>query len=176
MKYYLGIDPGLSGALAFYDPLNDEMQVFDMPTHDIETNNSKRRKIDLHGLASLTRKFAPDLNRAIIEDVGAMPGQGVTSMFSFGFSAGCAQMALAAMQIRFETVQPRKWKQAMGLKKDKDESRRLASRLMPKHSHWWMLKKHDGRAEAALLAYYLFQQEKSILIPKKPTNDIGGMF
>lgn len=169
MTFFLGIDPGVSGALAFYDPLKDLMDVLDMPTLTIKSNGKAKRKVDLHVLAINLRAFAPDVKRAIIEEVSAMPGQGVTSMFNFGFSAGAAQMALAAFQISFETVQPRVWKNAMRLKTDKDESRRLASRLMPKHAHHWQLVKHDGRAEAALLAYYLAKQEAGIKL------DIAGM-
>lgn len=169
MSYFLGIDPGLSGALAFYDPRTNQLEVFDMPTYTITSGGKQRRRIDLHQLVRTVRIFAPHTEHAIIEEVGAMPGQGVTSMFSFGFSAGAVQMAVVASSIRFEMVTPRVWKGAMKLKTNKDESRRLASRLMPKHSELWKLVKHDGRAEAALLAYYLAERNQ------KPTNNIQDM-
>ena len=167
--YFLGIDPGLSGALAFYDPFRDALNVYDMPTYVITSGGKQRRKIDMHSLAETVRYYTPSTKSAIIEEVGAMPGQGVTSMFSFGFSAGAVQMAVVAAKLRFEMVTPRVWKGAMKLKTNKDESRRLASRLMPNHAHLWSLVKHDGRAEAALLAYYLSQRDH------KPTNDIRDM-
>lgn len=157
MTLYLGIDPGLSGALAFLDPVNNSLEVFDMPTHTVKSNGKNKRKIDLHGLAIIIRDRAFKVQVGVVEEVGAMPGQGVTSMFSFGFSAGCAQMAVAMAQVPLVLVTPRVWKSAMRLKSNKDESRRAASRLMPQHAHLWPLVKHDGRAEAALLAQYLYQ-------------------
>ncbi len=175
MSYFLGIDPGLSGALAFYDPKRDALNVYDMPTYTIASGGKQRRKMDLHQLAQTMHYYAPNTRHAIIEEVGAMPGQGVTSMFSFGFSAGAVQMAVVASSIRFEMVTPRVWKGAMKLKTNKDESRRLASRLMPNHAHLWSLVKHDGRAEAALLAYYLSEQEGKPIFPDLQRNGIEGM-
>ncbi len=154
MKYFLGIDPGLSGALAFYDPIANELGVFDMPTHEIKTAGKKKRIIDMHSLAHLIDARRGDTRKALIEKVSAMPKQGVTSSFNFGFSAGCIQMAVVANMIPIELISPSTWKKNMGLSGDKMESRKMASQLMPKHAHHWPLAKHDGRAEAALLAYY----------------------
>lgn len=155
MRFFLGIDPGLSGALAFYDPVVNEMQVFDMPTHNLTVNGKKKRKLDLTRLTAIVDDLSHITKMACVEEVGAMPGQGVTSMFSFGFSAGCAQMVVAANYISMTLVRPAIWKKAMGVKADKDSARLMASRLLPMHAHHWPLVKHDGRAEAALLALYL---------------------
>lgn len=150
----LGIDPGLGGALAFYEPALDMFSVIDMPTHTITVNKSLKRRIDLHQLASLIRANACADDHAIIEEVSASPQMGVTSAFSFGWSA-CAPVAiLAALSIPYKLVRPNDWKRAMGLNADKDRSRQRASQLMPAHAHYWPNKGHDGRAEAALLAYY----------------------
>lgn len=157
MRYFLGIDPGLSGALAFFDPITNEMEVFDMPTHTIKVSKKSKRVINLCELATIVDCRAESTKMAIIEEVGAMPGQGVTSMFSFGFSAGCVQMAVVANYISLRLVRPAIWKKVMGVKADKDGARQTASRLMPRHARHWPLVKHDGRAEAALLAYYLAQ-------------------
>lgn len=154
MKYFLGIDPGLTGALALYDPAADRLHVIDMPTHPIRINGSNKNAIDVNGLANFLDGKANDIKLAVVEEVGAMPKQGVTSSFNFGFAAGCAQMAVAAYFIQLRTVRPATWKREMGVTKDKETVRREASRLMPNHSYNWPLKKHDGRAEAALLAYY----------------------
>jgi crossover junction endodeoxyribonuclease RuvC len=166
----LGIDPGLSGALAFYDQAWDTLEVFDMPTHTIKSGTKMKRKIDLHGLAAIVGERKLLVKLGVVENVGAMPGQGVTSMFSFGFSAGCAQMALAAMSIPMQLVTPAVWKKDMKLNNNKDDARRAASRLMPKHAHHWPLVKHDGRAEAALLAYWLAAQ-----MPKKAVGKFEDM-
>ena len=156
--YYLGIDPGACGALAFFDPDRDAMNVYDMPTHTVRTGGKNRQRIDMHELANIVKYYAPRGVRGMIEEVSALPGQGVTSMFSFGKAAGAVEMALAALCIPYELVTPAVWKRVMNVRGDKDEARRQASRLMPAHAKHWPLKKHDGRAEAALLAYYSWQK------------------
>lgn len=158
MRYFLGIDPGLSGAIAIYDPKADDLKVWDMPVHEIKVNGKKKRTLDIFGLANIIDPIAGDIIKAVVEQVSAMPKQGVTSSFNFGFSAGCAQMVLAAYFIPLTTIAPATWKRAMGITKDKDNARREASRLLPKHSGLWPLVKHDGRAESALLAIYLAKQ------------------
>ena len=83
-----------------------------------------------------------------------MPKQGVSSSFSFGFAAGAAQAMATANAIPIRLVRPNIWKKALKLTGGKDASRRLASELFPRYADQWVLKEHDGRAEAALLAYY----------------------
>ena len=150
----LGIDPGLGGALAFYWPDSQECEIFDTPTHAIEIAGSKRRVIDLYQLAGLISHRAPHARMAIIEDVHAMPKQGVTSSFTFGFVAGAAQGIVAAYRIPTHLVKPAAWKRQLGLTADKDASRRKASQMFPQHANLWPNKGHDGRAEALLLAWY----------------------
>lgn len=159
--FICGIDPGLSGAIAFYEPNSGELQVFDMPTHTKTVSGKDRRVIDIYGLGRIIDSLAHDISLAVVEQVNAMPKQGVSSSFNFGFAAGCAQMAIAALNIPLRTVRPATWKKEMHLQADKNASRQEASRLMPKHAGLWPLVKHDGRAEASLLAYYGAQQEKA---------------
>jgi crossover junction endodeoxyribonuclease RuvC len=84
-----------------------------------------------------------------------MPAQGITSAFNFGFTTGVLHGALAGNQIPMVLVPPSVWKRAYGLiGQDKDASRLAASRLAPAFAQHWPLKKHDGRAEAFLLAHY----------------------
>lgn len=161
MRYYLGIDPGLSGALAFYDPAADELKIWDMPTFNVKVAGKNRRALDITGLANIIDPLAQHVIMAAVEEVGAMPKQGVTSSFSFGFAAGCAQMAVAAYFIAMTPVRPAVWKRRMGLTANKTNTRREASRLLPKHAGLWPLVKHDGRAEAALLAYYIAKQQSN---------------
>jgi crossover junction endodeoxyribonuclease RuvC len=156
-RAYIGVDPGLSGALALYVPAAlGALFVEDMPT--MRMRNGKRR-IDTKALAALLADWTErySIERATVEDVHAMPGQGVTSMFSFGFSAGAAQQALASAGIAVTLVSAATWKAICGLrggKDNKDASRRLASKVFPEHAALWARKKDDGRAEAALLAHY----------------------
>lgn len=152
-RYYLGVDPGLSGALAFYDPNTNDLIIHDMPVHEIVKNKKTKRQLDLYQLGILMDSMANVTKHAFIEAPSAMPGQGVTSSFAFGFGCGCAQMVVAANLIPMTLYAPAVWKKAMGLSSSKDEARRMASMLMPKHAKLWPLKKDDGKAESALLAY-----------------------
>lgn len=170
MSYFLGIDPGASGALAFYDPLTNNLSIFDMPTYSIKgSGKTKKTVIDLHRLAGIVQNLAKETTMAAVEEVGAMPGQGVTSMFSFGYAAGVVQMAVVGSDIPMHMVRPNVWKKAMGITKDKDGARRQASRLLPKHASKWERVKDDGRAEAALLALYLARTQ--IAMPESSVLD-----
>lgn len=147
----LGIDPGLSGAIAFYlfGPEADTVECYDVPTHSINGKN----KLDLIQLSQMIHLHLP-VDLAVIEDVAAMPKQGVTSTFSFGYAAGAVGGIVASCGIRHEMVRPHIWKRAMGIGSDKDLSRRKASQRWPSDAGYWTRKRDDGRAEAALLALY----------------------
>lgn len=154
MIRYLGVDPGLSGAIAAYDPAVDTLVVYDVPTLKLTVAGKQRRRLDAHSLARVAVELAAGCKLAVVEDVHAMPKQGVASSFSFGFVAGAIQQALIAAGAPLQLVQPAAWKRYFGLTHDKDATRLHASRLMPKHAHLWPKRSHDGRAEAALLALY----------------------
>lgn len=154
----LGIDPGLSGACALYDA--GAVTVFDMPTTERVVNHKNKRQLNEHELAAYIAVHEPFIKLAILEQVGAMPGQGVTSSFNFGLTFGAIRGILAACGVPYQTVSPQVWKRKFGLLgQDKDASRAEASRRLPGFSNLWPLKKHDGRAEAALLAIYGSQLE-----------------
>lgn len=141
----LGIDPGLSGACAFYslgEPAS--MVVYDMPAADGEVSTTV--------LAELIERHRP--TEAIVERVGSMPKQGVASTFKFGLSVGAVHGVLGALKIPYVRETPAKWKRRMSLNADKDKSRAMAMRLFPDAAGQFKRKKDDGRAEAAVLAYY----------------------
>lgn len=141
----MGIDPGISGAVAFYFPMvPGRIAVDDVPVAGGEIN--------VNELARLIRIHRPTL--AVIERVSAMPGQGVTSMFNFGRSYGDVRGVIGAMDVPLHFVTPQKWKKHFGLSSNKDESRLRAIRMFPTAAESFKLKKHDGRAEAALIALY----------------------
>ena len=157
MSAYLGIDPGLSGAIAIFNSRANpghEIEVFDMPVHRVKVNGSKKTVLDLQGLCNIIDPRSQRISMAFVEEVGAMPGQGVTSMFNFGFMAGCCQMVIAAHRIPLHTVRPSVWKKAMKVTTEKDTARRAAAMRFPKQSELFSRVKDDGRAEAALLAVY----------------------
>lgn len=156
MTSFLGIDPGLSGALALYAPAGNVLDVLDMPVLSLERNGKSKKEIDLYLLArhldDWTSRYLIQL--AVIEKVGSMPGQGVSSMFAFGQAYGIVQMAVASCFIPLTRVTPQKWKGALNVPAAKDGSRARASELLPKHSGLWTRVKDDGRAEASMLALY----------------------
>lgn len=155
--FALGIDPGLTGALALYNPASDLLEVWDMPTFVMPKGKGKRTELDLYGLANILDSIAPRKAFALIEQVGPTPQMGVTSAFSFGGSFWAARMACAAHFIPIQMVAPQTWKRALdvpGGAGKTDAVRARASALLPRHSHHWTRAKDDGRAEAALIALY----------------------
>ena len=147
-KIIVGIDPGLSGAIAFVDKKN--AFVYDMPL--IKING--RWEVDPCKLAFLIGKYYYAINFAVLEDVSAMPGQGVTSTFRFGYGAGVVFGCLKSKGLNVLRVKPAVWKSALGLSKNKRESIALALKLYPKTRSQLKRLKDDGRAEAILLARF----------------------
>lgn len=145
MTCILGVDPGVSGAVAFYfTNVADRIAVEDVPAAGGE--------ISVPHLASMIRRFAPSL--AVMEKVHSMPKQGVSSTFKFGAAFGDVRGVVGALNIPLHLVTPQAWKRHFGLTADKDQSRKLAIRLFPSVAEHFALKKHDGRAEAALIALF----------------------
>lgn len=154
MTKYLGIDPGFTGALATleFDPVTKQLgklKMYDMPTYFKENN---RRALDISILKTILLDEAPD--HVIIEQVASRPGDGAVGAFSFGTTYGILLGLLAGLGIPHTTVLPQVWKKDLNVPANKDEARARASQLMPLYSPFWVLKKHDGRAEAALIALH----------------------
>ena len=149
MSRVIGVDPGASGAIAL---VVDGFlhQVVDMPTVTVTRNAAQKRQVSPAGVADIIRSMKPDT--AIVEKVGAMPGQGVSSMFSFGRSVGIIEGALAALQVPATFITPQAWQKAVGAAKGKDGSRQRVMELFPRDSHLFARVKDDGRADAVLIA------------------------
>ena len=159
----MGIDPGVSGAISFYFPEHPHMvSAIDVPV--------VAGKIDSVSLAVRIAQMNPDL--AIIECVGPMPKQGVSSTFNFGVSFGAVLGVVAAMKIPSRLVTPSKWKKHFALSADKEASRALALRLWPGRSELFARKKDHGRAEAALLARYGAETDSTL--PDASARGGGG--
>jgi len=163
----IGIDPGLSGAIALIERIDGEirLEVFDVPIHQIKRGKSAKKELDAHTLAGIFLRGSlrkPQPYHAFIERVGAMPGQGVSSMFAFGKVYGAMLACVACFGLPYTLVTPVAWKKATGVPvgegASKDGSRARASQLMPQHASLWARVKDDGRAEAALIAYYGLQE------------------
>ena len=147
----VGIDPGLGGAIALYDRIAEELvSVEDMPTFETVRG---RRLVDAYALAGMLRQTTPQL--VVVELVASRPKQGVASSFNFGVSAGKVEGVCAGLMFPISYVTPMSWKKSVGIPagSDKQVSRARASQLFG-NDKFWPLKKHDGRAEAALLAKY----------------------
>ena len=150
-KTILGVDVGMNGALSFYD--GSELIIYDMPTF----KRNKTNRVDCAALHGIVKEQLP-VHHAYIEQVNAF-GMGASSAMNFGWSCGVVEAIVAALQIPFTYVTPQVWKKTMDCPKDKDAARMRAGQLLPTHAHNWPLKKHDGRAEASLIALYGFNKE-----------------
>jgi len=144
---FIGIDPGKSGALAVVHSTVNATRAVELYSFD----EAKYREI--------LEKYGKNrsVGGCVLERVGAMPGQGVTSMFSFGLNYGYIRGLLEAFEIPHELVLPRAWKREFGVTADKNTSVEVAQRLFPDVS---LLrterckKPDDGFAEALLMAEY----------------------
>jgi hypothetical protein len=151
----LGVDPGLGGALFLMDTDGSYSSAYDMPTFIVPRGGKNKRDIDARVLASaLWGYHRLPIGHAFVEAVNAMPGQGVTSMFAFGKAYGIILGIIAAYGVPYTLVSPAKWKKALQVPASKDGARARASQLLPHCAEHWPLKKHEARAEAALLCHY----------------------
>ncbi len=156
-KYILGIDPGYSGAAAWYNIADKRVEkLMLMPLKPIGGGvlvSEKRNEIDL---GKISMAINPDEIRfCVIERVNASPQMGVVSAFRFGEGFGQICGVLAANGVDVRGVYPSAWKTAMNLSSDKSDSVRLASSLFPEWAKTFAAgKKSADLAEAALLAFY----------------------
>ena len=148
MTTVIGVDPGVSGALACIID-GELLDVVDMPTAG--------GIVSAIGVCEVLREFQlagmDDVPIVVVEKVGAMPGNGVSSMFKFGRSLGVIEGAVAGRGFPLRWVTPQVWKGSRGLlRQDKDVARLLALELWPAHSATFARCKDVGRADAALIA------------------------
>lgn len=152
MGLIVGIDPGITGAIAAVDGRGRLEWVHDMPVRDAGRKARKGNEIDGAALAHLLRIHVPDIVGCTVERVGSMPRDGGVQGMSLGDSAGCIRGVLEALGIGYERVLPQVWKRGYGLiGMDKDASRACAIRLYPGCTDLGRKRDH-GRAEAILLA------------------------
>ncbi len=149
MSLQLGIDPGLSGAIAILDSAGCIETVRDLPI----IRDAKLAWVDGSELQSIIMAALHGRTAvAMVERVSSMPGQGIASSFQFGVGFGSILSILQAMHIPLEFVTPAVWKKSYGLGRDKHASLHKARLLYPTAE--LHLAKHDGRAEGLLLARY----------------------
>ena len=152
----VGIDPGIAGAICFFSSGN-VIDVIDMPTMAEGKKNKKQvngRQI-YNEIMLIKNKFMNEKMSVIVEQVSAMPGQGVTSMFNFGQSFGVIKGICSAMELPIFYVRPAKWKKHFNLiNSEKDSSRTKAIEMFPYFSSQLSKKKDINKADAILIAYF----------------------
>ena len=153
MTYTLGIDPGNKGAIAILDDKGNLVEVWDMPTLEIKVGKATKTRISAELLAEELRNWS-DVKCAYMEAVASSPQMGVSSAFAFGEGFGIVKGVLAALGIPVALVQPAKWKRDMKLNSSKDGSRVMAIAKWPDKAAEFKRVRDDGRAEAALIAYW----------------------
>ena len=159
----IGIDPGIKGALCFFKN-GKILDVLDMPTMPV----GKKNKSQVNGSQiynEIQKRIINEDNKdvkVVIEQVSAMPGQGVTSMFNFGQSFGVLKGIFSAMQIPMDFVSPVKWKKYYNLiNTQKDSSRTKAIEFFPYISSKLSRKKDANKADAILIASFYYQIQKN---------------
>lgn len=148
MTKVMGIDPGISGALAWIDTEDWSLSVRDMPK---EPGRRDKNAVSPIGVALIFQEALPDY--VFIEDVWSSPQMGVSSAFSFGRSLGIVEEAATYGSI-LTKVTPQEWKSKTKTPKDKNEARRRAQQLFPCAYKLFERVKDDGRAEASILCFY----------------------
>jgi len=151
-RVILGVDPGLTGALAALFDDGGLAWVMDMPVVD--------KNVNAVTLAQELRDRG--ISIAVVERVASMPGQGVSSVFKFGKGYGQVLGVLAALEIPLVEPTPSQWKSAMNLSKDKELSRALAIKTWPSMAKFFERKKDADRAEAALMALWHLQKTQNL--------------
>ena len=157
----VGIDPGISGSICFFE----EGKILDVIEMPVMTDGKKNKK-QVNGAQIYNEIFKridtshKDI-RVVIEQVSAMPGQGVTSMFNFGQSFGILKGICSAMQLPMFFVRPAKWKKYFNLiNSQKDASRTRAIEIFPYFSAQLSKKKDSNKADAILIASFYYETYK----------------
>ena len=152
----IGIDPGISGAICFFK--NGEVkEILDIP--NMADGKKNKRQINGPQIYNEISKRIINIPKneivVVIEQVSAMPGQGVTSMFNFGQSFGVLKGICSAMQLSMHFVRPAKWKKYFNLiKTEKDASRTKVIEIFPYISSQLSRKKDSNKADAILIASF----------------------
>ena len=159
----IGIDPGISGSICFFQD-GKIVDVVEMPT----MTEGKKNKKQVNGsqifneISEKIKKLDKKEIKVVIEQVSAMPGQGVTSMFNFGQSFGILKGICSAMQLPMYFVKPVKWKKYFNLiNSEKDASRTRAIEIFPYFSSQLSRKKDSNKADAILIASFCYETYKN---------------
>ncbi len=159
----IGIDPGITGSICFFED-GKIINLVEMPN----MTHGKKNKKQVNGaqiyneISSRIKNIEKKNIKVVIEQVSAMPGQGVTSMFNFGQSFGVLKGICSAMQLPMYFVRPAKWKKYFSLiNSEKDASRTKAIEIFPYISPQLSRKKDSNKADAILIASFFYETYQS---------------
>lgn len=148
----IGVDPGISGAIAFYNFEAKILEaVHDMPV--IKKQNG-RNEIDGFALTQIVDRYYARCELVVIEEVSSMPRDGGVQAFAFGYATGLVTGVLSGFNLPITRTPASVWKMLCGLTHDKTFSRITAAKVFPDFAEKFKRKKDDGRAEAAMLAKF----------------------
>lgn len=164
MTCYIGIDSGLTGAVALVDNTGKLVAILDIPimaknkaTGKVKNYiNAKQLWQDMKEVMSVKNQ---DME-VYLETVNSMPGQGVSSVFSLGDTFGSIRAVCACLGLKTTFIAPAKWKKHYGISSDKEVARALAINMFPNMAELFKRKKDHNRAEAALIARYGWEINK----------------
>ena len=155
----IGIDPGISGSICFFED-GKITDLIEMPSMAEGKKNKKQVNAAqiYNEINTRIKNFEKKNIKVVIEQVSAMPGQGVTSMFNFGQSFGILKGICSAMHLPVYYVRPAKWKKYFNLiNSEKDASRTRAIEIFPYFSTQLSKKKDNNKADAILIASFFFE-------------------
>ena len=158
----IGIDPGITGSICFFED-GRIIDVVEMP--NMAEGKKNKKQVNgaqiYHEIFLRIKNLKKEEIKVVIEQVSAMPGQGVTSMFNFGQSFGILKGICSAMQLSMYFVRPTKWKKYFNLiNSEKDASRTKAIEIFPYFSSQLSRKKDSNKADAILISSFFYETYK----------------
>lgn len=150
----IGFDPGKIASYAIFDSTKPHL----ITVGEVEQVGSGRL---LRPCGQHITELLRNIDLAVVEEVGAMKGQGVTSVFTFGMCVGAILNAIGANNIPLCLVTPAQWKRSTRIHSGSDEevkslARAYGTELWPQHKDIFRVKKNHGMAEAALMTRWYF--------------------
>lgn len=148
----IGVDPGIKGAIAVLDR-NGLLSIHDMPTVEETVSGKTRNRIDARAFRDIIIDAGP-CRMVVLEKPTTRPGESPIAALSYGIGFGQMLGILVALDRPHTVILAQEWTKALGVGADKDVHREKASQLFPFSADAFKRKKDDGRADAALIAYY----------------------
>ena len=157
MTVIIGVDPGLKGAICVHRG-PDSIEVFDMPTIERIVNGKARNMVDPYQFRDIIINAGP-CNMVVLEKLSTRPGESPIAALSYGIGFGQMIGVLVALERPYTTVTPQEWTKVLRVGADKDLHRLVAMQNFPHAADLFKRKKDDGRADAALIAYWASHHE-----------------